>query len=89
MFCNPIIGFDSQDGKITKAKDKFKEILDKTLDLYGEDDRRFGAASHNLGITHFISGDLSDAFDAIEAAIRVRKKALGKYHPKVAVSSLC
>ena len=56
------------------------------LALYGKNDRRVGAAFHNLGIACLRSGNMTKAFDTIEEAISIRKATLGKFHSKVSVS---
>ena len=45
-----------------------------------------GAALHNVAIANLRAGSLDDAMDAIEEAIKIRSRALGRSHPKVAVS---
>ena len=44
-----------------------------------------GAALHNVAIANLRAGSLDDAMDAIEEAIKIRSRALGRSHPKVAV----
>ena len=70
------------------AQQKFEEILGTLVEEYGETHKRVGSALHNLGIVHLRGGNYEDAFDAIQAAIRIRIAKLGDYHPKVAVSKL-
>jgi tetratricopeptide (TPR) repeat protein len=41
---------------------------------------------HNLGIAHLRIGNLEEAADAIEEAIKIRKQKLGSYSPRVADS---
>ncbi len=45
-----------------------------------------GAALHNVAIANLRAGQLDEAVDAIEEAVRIRKLTLGKDSPKVAVS---
>lgn len=46
------------------------------------------AAQHNVGIALLRSERLEEALEAFEAAVRMRKGALGRDHPEVAVSHL-
>lgn len=45
-----------------------------------------GAALHNVAVANLRAGQLSDARDAIEEAVRIRKLTLGDHSSKVAVS---
>lgn len=45
-----------------------------------------GAALHNVAIANLRAGSLDDAMDAIEEAIKIRSRALGRSHPRVADS---
>ena len=75
-----------QTGKFTKALKKFEGILASILERFGENHHRVGAALHNVGIANLRAGKLTDAMDAIEEAVRIRKMTLGPDDPKVAVS---
>ena len=55
------------------------------LDRYGEEHHRVGAALHNVAVANLRAGELTDARDAIEEAVRIREMTLGEKHPKVAV----
>ena len=56
------------------------------LERYGEEHHRVGAALHNVAVANLRAGQLNDARDAIEEAIRIREMTLGERHSKVAVS---
>lgn len=56
------------------------------LARYGEKHERVGAALHNVAIANLRAGSLDDAMDAIEEAIKIRSRSLGRSHPKVADS---
>ena len=58
------------------------------MDKFGEDHHRVGAALHNVAVANLRAGQLDDARDAIEEAVRIRKSTLGAQSPKVAVSML-
>lgn len=58
------------------------------LERFGDNHYRVGSALHNVGIANLRAGKLSDAMDAIEEAVRIRKLTLGPDDPKVAVSVL-
>ena len=75
-----------QNGKYAKAIKAFENILSDLLDRYGEDHHRVGAALHNVAVANLRAGQLDDARDAIEEAVRIRKSTLGAQSPKVAVS---
>ena len=64
---------------------QFESILSDLLERYGEKHERVGAALHNVAIANLRAGSLDDAMDAIEEAIKIRSRALGRSHPKVAV----
>jgi tetratricopeptide (TPR) repeat protein len=53
------------------------------LRLYGEEHERVGSALHNVAVANLRANQLSDARDAIEEAVRIRKTALGDDNPKV------
>eukprot|EP00978_Attheya_sp_CCMP212_P012180 scaffold30309_cov58-Attheya_sp.AAC.2 len=72
-----------ENGDLIAALKVFKDILATLLSKYGEEHPRIGASLHNLGIVHLRSGNLSDALDAMEEAIRIRKLTLKSNHPKV------
>ncbi len=63
----------------------FKRILRVHTDHYWNEHSRIGAALHNIAIVHLRTGNLDDAADAIEEAIRVRTLALGEHNSKVVV----
>jgi len=65
---------------------EFESILSDLLGRYGERHERIGAALHNVAIANLRAGSLDDAMDAIEEAIKIRSRALGRSHPRVAVS---
>jgi hypothetical protein len=65
--------------------EEFESILSDLLTKYGERHERVGAALHNVAIANLRAGSLDDAMDAIEEAIKIRSRALGRTHPKVAV----
>ena len=75
----------TKNGDLIAALKVFKDILATLLSKYGEEHPRIGASLHNLGIVHLRSGNLSDALDAMEEAIRIRKLTLKSRHPKVVV----
>ena len=75
-----------KDGRLEDAKKTFEIILATLVKEFGEENRRVGAALHNLAIVHLRSGNMTDAVDAIEEAVRIRKSTLGEFHPKVSVS---
>jgi tetratricopeptide (TPR) repeat protein len=64
----------------------FKEILNKLTTRYGNRHLRIGTALHNVGVANLRAGNYGEAADAIEEAVLIRKKKLGKTHPKVADS---
>ena len=45
-----------------------------------------GSALHNVAIANLRAGSLDDAMDAIEEAIKIRSRSLGRQHPRVADS---
>ena len=65
---------------------EFESILSDLLSRFGEKHERVGAALHNVAIANLRAGSLDDAMDAIEEAIKIRSRALGRSHPKVADS---
>ena len=65
---------------------EFESILSDLLARFGEKHERVGAALHNVAIANLRAGSLDDAMDAIEEAIKIRSRALGRSHPKVADS---
>jgi hypothetical protein len=75
-----------QSGKYSKAIKAFEGILSDLLDRYGESHHRVGAALHNVAVANLRAGLLSDAKDAIEEAVRIRKVTLGDQSSKLAVS---
>lgn len=78
--------FCQQGGAYKKALSDFESILSDLLARYGERHERVGAALHNVAIANLRAGSLDDAMDAIEEAIKIRSRALGRSHPRVAVS---
>lgn len=76
-----------QNGTYKTALAQFESILSDILAKYGERHDRVGAALHNVAIANLRAGCLDDAMDAIEEAIKIRSRALGRSHPKVAVRS--
>eukprot|EP00977_Amphora_coffeiformis_P020599 scaffold8374_cov175-Amphora_coffeaeformis.AAC.38 len=72
--------------KACKAMAEFEAILSELLARFGEKHERVGAALHNVAIANLRAGSLDDAMDAIEEAIKIRSRALGRSHPKVADS---
>ena len=56
------------------------------LGRYGERHERVGSALHNVAIANLRAGSLDDAMDAIEEAIKIRSRSLGRQHPRVADS---
>ena len=77
-----------QNGIYNVALEEFESILSDLLSKYGERHERVGAALHNVAIANLRAGSLDDAMDAIEEAIKIRSRALGRTHPKVAVRTL-
>jgi hypothetical protein len=75
-----------QNGSYKAALAHFESILSDILGRYDERHDRVGAALHNVAIANLRAGSLDDAMDAIEEAIKIRSRALGRTHPKVAVS---
>lgn len=73
-------------GKFSKAIKTFEGILADLLDRYGEEHHRVGAALHNVAVANLRAGQLNDARDAIEEAVRIRELTLGDKHAKVADS---
>jgi tetratricopeptide (TPR) repeat protein len=57
--------------------------LSDILARFGGKHKRVGAALHNVAIANLRSGNLDDAMDAIEEAIKIRSRALGRKHSKV------
>lgn len=78
----------SQNGAYKAALTQFESILSDLLGKYGERHDRVGAALHNVAIANLRAGSLDDAMDAIEEAIKIRSRSLGRSHPKVAVRTL-
>lgn len=62
----------------------FEEMLNILVDEYGTSHKRVATALQNLSMVHQRAGNLEDALDCIETAIKIRKKMLGRYHLKVA-----
>lgn len=81
-----LFGFSLQDGSYKRALVEFEGILSDLLGRYGEKHERVGAALHNVAIANLRAGSLDDSMDAIEEAIKIRSRALGRSHPRVAVS---
>ena len=81
--------FFRKNGKFSKAIKTFEGILADLLDRYGEEHHRVGAALHNIAVANLRAGQLNDARDAIEEAVRIRELTLGDKHAKVAVSRFC
>jgi tetratricopeptide (TPR) repeat protein len=77
----------TQSGAYKTALAQFESILSDILARYGEHHDRVGAALHNVAIANLRAGSLDDAMDAIEEAIKIRSRSLGRSHPKVAVRS--
>jgi Tfp pilus assembly protein PilF len=77
--------FAAQSGAYKTALAQFESILSDILARYGEHHDRVGAALHNVAIANLRAGSLDDAMDAIEEAIKIRSRSLGRSHPKVAV----
>ena len=75
-----------QNGVYDIALQEFESILSDLLSRFGEKHERVGAALHNVAIANLRAGRLDDAMDAIEEAIKIRSRALGRSHPKVADS---
>eukprot|EP00537_Pseudo-nitzschia_pungens_P003368 CAMPEP_0172367352 /NCGR_PEP_ID=MMETSP1060-20121228/20858_1 /TAXON_ID=37318 /ORGANISM="Pseudo-nitzschia pungens, Strain cf. cingulata" /LENGTH=494 /DNA_ID=CAMNT_0013091573 /DNA_START=82 /DNA_END=1566 /DNA_ORIENTATION=+ len=73
-------------GKYARAIRIFESILSALLNRYGEEHHRVGSALHNVAVANLRSGLLDDARDAIEEAVRIRKRTLGEDEPKVADS---
>lgn len=73
-------------GDYATALEEFESILSELLTRYGERHERVGAALHNVAIANLRAGSLDDAMDAIEEAIKIRSRALGRSHPRVTVS---
>lgn len=53
---------------------------------YGDKHERVGTALHNVAIANLRAGRLQDALDAVEEAIKIRSRSLGRSHTKVADS---
>lgn len=64
----------------------FESILARMLERFGEYNERVGTALHNVGIANLRASKLEDARDAIEEAVRIRKRTLGAEDHMVAVS---
>lgn len=81
-----LLSFSLQNGVYDIALQEFESILSDLLARFGEKHERVGAALHNVAIANLRAGSLDDAMDAIEEAIKIRSRALGRSHPKVADS---
>ena len=78
-----------QVGELYGARKEFEEIAALLISQHDESHHRVGAALHNIGIVHIRAGNYTDALDAIEEAVKIRKATLGRFHTKVAVSAIC
>ena len=72
-----------QNGLYSSSLEIFESILSDILARFGGKHKRVGAALHNVAIANLRSGNLDDAMDAIEEAIKIRSRALGRKHSKV------
>lgn len=70
-------------GLYSSSLEIFESILSDILARFGGKHKRVGAALHNVAIANLRSGNLDDAMDAIEEAIKIRSRALGRKHSKV------
>jgi len=73
-------------GDFNKALMTFESILARMLERFGEYNERVGTALHNVGIANLRASKLEDARDAIEEAVRIRKRTLGAEDHMVADS---
>lgn len=64
----------------------FETVLQCQRQKHGELHEEVGAALHNVGLVHLRAERHTEALEAFEWAVRVRKGALGRDHPDVAVS---
>ena len=53
---------------------------------HGELHPLIGTAMHNMGVVYLRAGHHQDALNCFDRAVRVRKGAMGRDHPDVAVS---
>jgi hypothetical protein len=65
----------------------FEVVLDCQRQRHGTVHEDVAAALHNVGIANLRLDDHYKSLQAFEEAVRVRKGALGRDHPLVAVSS--
>ena len=75
-------------GLYSSSLEIFESILSDILARFGGKHKRVGAALHNVAIANLRSGNLDDAMDAIEEAIKIRSRALGRKHSKVTVRQM-
>eukprot|EP00978_Attheya_sp_CCMP212_P004917 scaffold10757_cov57-Attheya_sp.AAC.2 len=64
----------------------FTALLEFYRKRHGELHMNVGSAHHNVGVVYLRAGSHREALDAFQRAVRVRKGALGRDNPDVAVS---
>jgi tetratricopeptide (TPR) repeat protein len=74
-------------GRFAEALHLLEVVLDCQRQLHGTVHEDVAGALHNVGIANLRLEDHYKALQAFEEAVRVRKGALGRDHPLVAVSS--
>ena len=76
-----------QQKKFNKALSALTTILKSHLTIHSEKHHLVGSCLHSIGVVRMYSGKYKNAMVSFEGAIRIRKDALGKNHPDVAVST--
>lgn len=76
----------TQENRLHEAIILFETVLQCQRQKHGELHEEVGAASHNVGVVLLRAERHTEALEAFERAVRVRKGALGRDHPDVAVS---
>jgi tetratricopeptide (TPR) repeat protein len=76
-----------QEGDALDALPLFETILECQRRRHGQLHPDVASALHNVGIAYLRAQSHNEALKAFEEAARIRKGALGREHPQVAVSS--
>ena len=76
----------SQSNNLLDALALFEIVLQCQRRRHGHLHPDVASALHNVGIVHLRSQNHDEALKAFEEAARIRKGALGRDHPQVAVS---
>ena len=69
-----------------RALRELESILTTLVEGLGDGHGRVASALHNLGVVHVRAGNLDDAADALEEAVRIRRDMLREDHPRIANS---